>query len=163
MIEVPEGGSFADMVALKGDKEIGDKINKIIARLAEANDLKGVIDVADFNDADKLGKGKEMQDRLSNLVAIFENPALNFRKNRAEGDDILGDAYEYLMRHFATESGKSKGQFYTPAEASRIMAQISGIRNAKTSAATTVYDPTCGSGPPLRQGRDEARPPVPHA
>src|SRR6266851_1675004 len=137
VIEVPEGGGFADMVKLKGDKEIGDKINKIIARLAEANDLKGVIDVADFNDADKLGKGKEMQDRLSNLVAIFDNPALNFRKNRAEGDDILGDAYEYLMRHFATESGKSKGQFYTPAEVSRIVAQILGIRNARTSDAAT--------------------------
>jgi type I restriction enzyme M protein len=124
LIEVPAGGSFADMVALKGNKEIGDKINKIIARLAEANDLKGVIDVADFNDADKLGKGKEMQDRLSNLVAIFDTPALNFRQNRAEGDDLLGDAYEYLMRHFATESGKSKGQFYTPAEVSRIMAKV---------------------------------------
>ena len=74
LIEVPEGGSFADMVALKGDKEIGDKINKIIARLAEANDLKGVIDVADFNDADKLGKGKEMQDRLSNLVGNLREP-----------------------------------------------------------------------------------------
>ena len=111
LLDVPKGGSFADMVALKGDKEIGDKINKIIARLAEANDLKGVIDVADFNDADKLGKGKEMVDRLSNLVAIFDTPALDFRSNRAEGDDLLGDAYEYLMRHFATESGKSKGQF----------------------------------------------------
>src|ERR1700736_3707461 len=114
LIEVPQGGSFADMVALKGDKEIGDKINKIIAKLAEVNDLKGVIDVADFNDADKLGGGKDMVDRLSNLVAIFSRPELDFRKNRAEGDDILGDAYEYLMRHFATESGKSKGQFYTP-------------------------------------------------
>jgi len=121
LIEVPDGGSFADMVALKGDKEIGDKVNKIIGRLAEANDLKGVIDVADFNDADKLGKGKEMVDRLSNLVAIFETPGLDFSRNRAEGDDILGDAYEYLMRHFATESGKSKGQFYTPAEVSRII------------------------------------------
>ena len=70
---MPKGGSFADMVALKGDKEIGDKINKIIGKLAEANDLKGVIDVADFNDEDKLGKGKEMVDRLSNLVAIFDN------------------------------------------------------------------------------------------
>ena len=69
-----------------------------------------------------------MVDRLTNLIAIFENPALDFSKNRAEGDDILGDAYEYLMRHFATESGKSKGQFYTPAEVSRIMAQIIGIR-----------------------------------
>ena len=143
LIEVPEGGSFADMAALKGDKDIGDKINKIIARLAEANDLKGVIDVADFNDADKLGKGKEMQDRLSNLVAIFDNPALNFRKNRAEGDDILGDAYEYLMRHFATESGKSKGQFYTPSEVSRIMAKVIGVGDAK-SATQTIHDPTCG-------------------
>jgi type I restriction enzyme M protein len=80
---VPAGGSFAAMVGLKGDKEIGDKINKIIGRLAEANELKGVIDVADFNDADKLGKGKEMVDRLSNLVAIFNNPALAATAPRA--------------------------------------------------------------------------------
>lgn len=156
MIEVPKGGGFADMVALKGDKEIGDQINKIIGRLAEANDLKGVIDVADFNDADKLGKGKEMVDRLSNLVSIFDNPALDFRSNRAEGDDILGDAYEYLMRHFATESGKSKGQFYTPAEVSRVMAKVIGIGSA-SRANQTIYDPTCGSGSLLLKAHDEAR------
>ena len=98
LIEVPEGGSFPNLVALKGDKDIGDKINKIIAKRAEANDLKGIIDVADFNNEDKLGKGKEMQDRLSNLVAIFNNRALNFSKNRADGDDILGDAYESNSR-----------------------------------------------------------------
>ena len=144
LIEVPKGGSFADMVALKGKPEIGDGINKIIAKLAEPNDLKGVIDVADFNDSDKLGKGKEMQERLSNLVAIFEKPELDFSRNRAENDDILGDAYEYLMRHFATESGKSKGQFYTPAEVSRIMAKVIGIKNAQYSQ--TVYDMACGSG-----------------
>ena len=155
LIEVPKGGSFADMVALKGDKEIGDKINKIIAKLAEANDLKGVIDVADFNDADKLGGGKEMVDRLSNLVAIFNRPELDFRRNRAEGDDILGDAYEYLMRHFATESGKSKGQFYTPAEVSRIMAKVIGVGTAR-SADQTIYDPTCGSGSLLLKAHDEA-------
>ena len=115
LIEVPAGGSFADMVALKNDKEIGDKINKLVARLADANEsLKGAINVADFNDEEKLGKGKEMVDRLTKLVGIFEG--LDFGRNRAEGDDLLGDAYEYLMRHFATESGKSKGQFYTPAE-----------------------------------------------
>lgn len=155
LIEVPAGGSFADMVALKGDKEIGDKINIIISKLAEANDLKGVIDVADFNDAEKLGKGKEMVDRLSNLVGIFNNPGLDFKGNRAEGDDILGDAYEYLMRHFATESGKSKGQFYTPAEVSRIMAKVIGIGSAK-SANQTIYDPTCGSGSLLLKAHDEA-------
>ena len=153
-ITMPPGASFRDMVALKGKADIGDKINKqIIAPLANANKLS---DMPDFNDATKLGSGKEMVDRLTNLVAIFENPALDFSKNRADGDDILGDAYEYLMRHFATESGKSKGQFYTPAEVSRIMAQILGIHNANTSAATTVYDPTCGSGSLLLKVGDEA-------
>jgi type I restriction enzyme M protein len=153
-ITIPPGASFKDMVALKGKPDIGDQINKkIIAPLARANKLS---DFPDFNDAAKLGTGKEMVDRLTNLVAIFENPALDFSKNRAEGDDILGDAYEYLMRHFATESGKSKGQFYTPAEVSRIIAQVIGIRNAKTSAATTVYDPTCGSGSLLLKVADEA-------
>jgi len=153
-ITIPAGASFKDMVALKGKSDIGDQINKkIIAPLANANKLS---DFPDFNDAAKLGSGKEMVDRLTNLIAIFENPALDFSRNRAEGDDILGDAYEYLMRHFATESGKSKGQFYTPAEVSRIMAQVIGIRNAKTSAATTVYDPTCGSGSLLLKVGDEA-------
>ncbi len=153
-ITIPPGASFKDMVALKGKSDIGDQINKkIIAPLVNANKLSSF---PDFNDAAKLGSGKEMVDRLTNLIAIFENPALDFSKNRAEGDDILGDAYEYLMRHFATQSGKSKGQFYTPAEVSRIIAQISGIRNAKTSAATTVYDPTCGSGSLLLKVADEA-------
>lgn len=152
-IVVPPGGSFKDMVALKGDKEIGDKINKIIGALAEENDLKGVINVADFNDEDKLGKGKEMVDRLSNLVAIFDG--IDLSANRAEGDDLLGDAYEYLMRHFATESGKSKGQFYTPAEVSRILAKIIGI-TAQTRQDRTVYDPTCGSGSLLLKVADEA-------
>ena len=134
---MPAGGSFDDMVALKGDKEIGDKINKIIGKLAEANDLQKVIDLADFNDEEKLGKGKEMQDRLSKLVTIFAD--LDFRGSRAEGDDLLGDAYEYLMRHFATESGKSKGQFYTPAEVSRILAKVVGIgpAPARTRPSTT--------------------------
>src|SRR2546422_4039771 len=156
LLDVPKGGSFADMVVLKGDKEIGDKMNKIISKLAEANDLKGVIDVADFNDADKLGKGKEMVDRLSNLVAIFDSPGLDFSGNRAEGDDLLGDAYEYLMRHFATESGKSKGQFYTPAEVSRLMAKVVGVGRAK-SASQTIHDPTCGSGSLRLKAHDEAK------
>jgi type I restriction enzyme M protein len=153
-ITIPQGASFKDMVALKGKPDIGDQINKkIIGPLANANKLA---DMPDFNDATKLGSGKEMVDRLTNLIAIFENSALDFSKNRAEGDDILGDAYEYLMRHFATESGKSKGQFYTPAEVSRIIAQILGVRHAKTSSNTTVYDPTCGSGSLLLKVGDEA-------
>src|SRR4051812_21002176 len=153
-ITIPPGASFRDMVALKGKPDIGDQINKrIIAPLAEANQLS---DMPDFNDPNKLGSGKDMVDRLTNLIAIFENKALDFSKNRAEGDDILGDAYEYLMRHFATESGKSKGQFYTPAEVSRVIAKILGIRYADTTNNTTVYDPTCGSGSLLLKVGDEA-------
>src|SRR5690606_29540587 len=111
LITIPPNGSFADIVRLKGDKEIGDKMNKIIRQLADANSFDWLIGLADFNDTVKLGRGKEMVDRLSNLVSIFER--LDLSANRADGDDLLGDAYEYLMRHFATQSGKSKGQFYT--------------------------------------------------
>ena len=155
VVSVPQGGSFSDMIKLKGKSDIGDQINKIIARLAEENDLKGVIDLTDFNDEEKLGRDKEMVDRLSKLIGIFENPALNFSKNRADGDDILGDAYEYLMRHFATESGKSKGQFYTPAEVSRVLAKVISVEKS-TSQSQTVYDPTCGSGSLLLKVADEA-------
>ncbi len=153
-ITIPKGASFKDMVALKGKTNIGELINtKIVGPLARENKLS---DMPDF-DSEKLGStGKEKSEKLTNLIAIFEDPALNFSKNRAEGDDILGDAYEYLMRHFATESGKSKGQFYTPAEVSRVMAQILGIKQAKITASTTVYDPTCGSGSLLLKVGDEA-------
>lgn len=157
-INIPEGASFKAMIALKGTSDIGDQINKkVIAPLAAANQQLSQADFPDFNDATKLGDGKEKVDRLTNLIGIFESRALDFSKNRADGDDILGDAYEYLMRHFATESGKSKGQFYTPAEVSRIMAEILGIRDAPTSSNTTVYDPTCGSGSLLLKVGDAAR------
>ncbi|CAJ7707260.1 type I restriction-modification system, M subunit [Burkholderia pseudomallei] len=153
-ITIPEGASFADMVALKGKADIGDQINKkIVGPLATANKLS---DMPDFNDSNKLGQGKDMVERLTHLIAVFESPDLDFSKNRADGDDILGDAYEYLMRHFATESGKSKGQFYTPAEVSRILAAVIGIGSAQTSTDTTVYDPTCGSGSLLLKVGDSA-------
>ncbi len=155
IVDVPKGGSFQDMVNGKGKPDIGDQINKIIAKLAKENGLIGVIDLTDFNDEEKLGKGKEMVDRLSRLIGIFENPALNFSRNRADGDDLLGDAYEYLMRHFATESGKSKGQFYTPSEVSRVLAKVIGVERA-TSQSQTVYDPTCGSGSLLLKVADES-------
>jgi type I restriction enzyme M protein len=153
LLDVPDGASFNDMLALKGKKDIGEGINTIIAALAEENELKGVIDVADFNDEDKLGRGKEMVDRLSALVSIFDG--LDLGANRAAGDDLLGDAYEYLMRHFATESGKSKGQFYTPAEVSRILASIVGVTR-ETMQDQSVYDPTCGSGSLLLKVADQA-------
>ena len=154
---IPKGASFKDMVALKGKANIGDKINtQIIQPLIDANTRLSSSDFANFNDPAKLGEGNEKVERLSNLIAIFENPELNFSKNHAENDDILGDAYEYLMKHFATESGKSKGQFYTPSEVSRVIAKVIGISSDNSRANTTVYDPTCGSGSLLLKVASEA-------
>lgn len=154
-VEVPEGGSFDDMVQLIGKKNIGEGINKVIAKLAAANNLRGVIDKVSFNDPDKLGNGDEMVKKLSKLIEIFRRPELDFSKNRAEDDDLIGDAYEYLMRKFATESGKSKGQFYTPAEVSRILAKVIGISKEDRPSAT-IYDPACGSGSLLIRALNEA-------
>lgn len=146
-VTIPKGASFKDMIALKGQSDIGDKINtQIIQPLIDSNSRLARSDFPDFNDPNKLGEGKAMVDRLTNLISIFQKPELNFSKNRADHDDILGDAYEYLMRHFATESGKSKGQFYTPSEVSRVIAQVIGISSKTAVASTTAYDPTCGSG-----------------
>ena len=156
-VTIPKGASFKDMIALKGASDIGDKINKqVIQPLIDANSRLARSDFPDFNDPNKLGDGAARVEKLSNLIAIFEKPELDFSKNRAEHDDILGDAYEYLMRHFATESGKSKGQFYTPAEVSRIMAKVIGISPANSKASTTAYDPTCGSGSLLLKVAAEA-------
>lgn len=155
---IPPGSSFEDMKSLKGKPDIGDKINtQVIQPLIKANSSSlSHSDFPDFNDPKKLGEGKDRQDTLTNLVAIFESPKLDFSGNRAEHDDILGDAYEYLMRHFAQDSGKSKGQFYTPAEVSRTIAQLIGIGPHNTNRQTTAYDPTCGSGSLLLKVAAEA-------
>ncbi|GAA9289386.1 type I restriction-modification system subunit M [Helicobacter pylori] len=142
-IEVPQGCFYEDILALEGDKEIGDKLNKIIAKIAKKNQLEGVIDSVDFNDNTKLGEGKAMIDTLSNLVKIFAD--LSLGAHGALDDDLLGDAYEYLMRHFASESGKSKGQFYTPSEVSLLLSLLLGI-DENTKQDKSIYDPTCGSG-----------------
>ncbi|MFJ6281066.1 N-6 DNA methylase [Arthrobacter subterraneus] len=153
LIYVPDDGSFDYLISLKGKPDVGEKVNIAIRLLAEENDLLGVINNADFDDPAKLGSGKELQDKVSNLIGIFQD--MDFTGSKAEGDDLLGDAYEYLMRHFATQSGKSKGQFYTPAEVSRVMAQLLQIP-ADTPKSTTVYDPTCGSGSLLIKVADAA-------
>lgn len=153
LIYVPEDGSFDYLVSLKGKSDVGEKVNIAVRRLAEENDLIGVINNADFDDPAKLGAGQELKTKVSNLIGIFQD--MDFSGSTAEGDDLLGDAYEYLMRHFATQSGKSKGQFYTPAEVSRVIAQLLQIP-ADTPKSTTVYDPTCGSGSLLIKVADAA-------
>lgn len=156
LIDVPEGCSFDDMVALKGKTNIGEEMNKILEKLAEANGLTGVITNADFSDENKLGKGKDLVETVSKLIAVFQREELDFSNNRAADDDLIGDAYEYLMKNFASESGKSKGQFYTPAEVSRIMAKVIGIGKDERQMIS-IYDPTCGSGSLLLRAKAEAK------
>jgi len=160
-VVIPKGASFQDMIALKGKPDIGDKINtQIIQPLIDANSKLARSDFPDFNDPNKLGEGQEMVERLGKLIAVFQKPELDFSENRADHDDILGDAYEYLMRHFAQDSGKSKGQFYTPSEVSRILAKVLGVGPDNTTARTTAYDPTCGSGSLLLKVAAEAGKPI---
>lgn len=156
LIEVPEDANFNTMISLKGKKNIGEEFNKILAKIAEENDLQNVIDVVDFNDENKLGKGKDMIDALTGLVEIFQDPELDFSNNRADDNDVLGDAYEYLMKQFASEAGKSKGQFYTPSEVSRIMSKILKI-DKSTKSPIEVYDMACGSGSLLIKAGNEAK------
>lgn len=156
LIEVPDDANFKTMITLKGKKNIGEEFNKILSKIAEKNELQNVIDLVDFNDENKLGKGKDMIDALSGLIEIFQDPELDFSNNRADDDDVLGDAYEYLMKKFASEAGKSKGQFYTPSEVSRIMSKILKINKA-TKSPIYVYDMACGSGSLLLKAGAEAK------
>ena len=155
-LKVPEGCSFKDFVALKQDDKIGEKMNTKLEAIKEMNARQiGDLALPNFNDPTKLGSGRAMVDTLSRLIGVFENDALDFSRNRAADDDLLGDAYEYLMKNFAAESGKSKGQFYTPAEVSRVMAKVLRIHELDR-AEQTIYDPTCGSGSLLLRALAEA-------
>lgn len=146
LFTIPDGCRFSDFSKLKGEEGIGEAINKKLEAIKAANSMfLSKLVLPNFNDPAKLGKPKEMTDTLSKLIAAFESSDLDFSKNRSADDDILGDAYEYLMKNFAAESGKSKGQFYTPAEVSRTMAKLLHLEEFKSSAIT-IYDPTCGSG-----------------
>ncbi|MGI6525363.1 MAG: N-6 DNA methylase [Bdellovibrionota bacterium] len=155
---IGKNASFDDLVKLKGKEDIGEKVDKILQKFLEDNKLKGLLPDVSFNNSDELGKGKELVDKVSGLIAIFENPAIDFKSNVASGDDIIGDAYEYFMMKFAQESGKSKGQFYTPSEVSRVIARLIGIGDIKLERGRrwTLHDPAAGSGSLLIRAADEA-------
>lgn len=156
---VPDDANFKALKSLRGKQNIGEGINIILSRLAQENDLEGVVNAADFDEDAKLGSGQEKIDKLTNLINIFDDEKLNFKANQPSGDDIIGDAYEYLMKNFASASGKDKGQFYTPAEVSRVMAKLIGIGSAQKESQT-LYDMACGSGSLLIRAADEAPVPI---
>lgn len=151
-IKVPEGCSFDDFVKLKGKVDIADEIDKKLAKIIEDNAgyIKGITPPK-FDD-DTLGK--DLDKKWTKLIGVFQKKELDFSKNLAADDDLLGDAYEYLIKNFAVLGGKSKGQFYTPAEVSRLIASILNLRELNT-ARNTIYDPTCGSGSLLLRALDE--------
>lgn len=156
LFEIPEGCTFDDIIKLKGQTDIGDTLNKKLEKIGESFCLgSSFFHNADFNDPKKLGSGKDLIDTVSGLIEVFENPALDFGNNRAADDDLIGDAYEYLMRKFAQASGKSKGQFYTPAEASRLAAALIDIKN-DPRPNISIYDMTCGSGSLLLRAAHES-------
>ncbi len=151
---VPEDATFQTLIDAKGKPNVGEIVNKTLERFLDANKLRGSLSEVSFENVNELGTGKELIDKVSGLIGVFQNPALDFKSNRADGDDIIGDAYEYFMMKFAQESGKSKGQFYTPAEVSRIIARLIGIRNITDKVK--IYDPAAGSGSLLIRAADEA-------
>lgn len=155
---ISKGASFEDLIAAKGKSDVGERVDKIIQKFLEDNKLQGSLPDVSFNNPDELGSDKELVDKVSGLIAVFQNPAIDFKNNRASGDDIIGDAYEYFMMKFAQESGKSKGQFYTPSEVSRIIARLIGIGNIRQMPTKkwTLYDPAAGSGSLLIRAADEA-------
>ena len=158
MFRVAPGTSFDDLIAAKGRPDVGERVDKIIQKFLEDNYLQGALPEVSFNNTDELGSGRELVDKVSGLIGVFQNPAIDFRANRASGDDIIGDAYEYFMMKFAQESGKSKGQFYTPSEVSRIIARLIGIGDIRPEPDKywTLYDPAAGSGSLLIKAADEA-------
>ena len=158
MYNITEETSFDALIRAKGKPDVGERVDKIIQKFMEDNQLQGSLPEVSFNDTNELGSGKELVDKVSGLIGVFQNPAIDFRTNRASGDDIIGDAYEYFMMKFAQESGKSKGQFYTPSEVSRIIARLIGIGNIKPmpDKSWTIYDPAAGSGSLLIRAVDEA-------
>lgn len=155
---VSQGASFDDLIAVKGKSDIGERVDKILQKFLEDNRLQGALPDVSFNNRDELGSGKELVDKVTGLIGVFQNPAIDFKNNRASGDDIIGDAYEYFMMKFAQESGKSKGQFYTPSEVSRIIARLIGIGDIKQmpNKKWTLHDPAAGSGSLLIRAADEA-------
>lgn len=120
----------------------GERIDKALHAIEEANigKLRDVFQDISFNST-KLGDEQQKNDILRHLLEDFAKPELNLRPSRVGALDIIGNAYEFLIKNFASTSGKKAGEFYTPPEVSALMAQLMDPR-----AGDEISDPTCGSG-----------------
>ncbi len=148
---LPEGSDFDYLYAQRAQADIGERINKALAAIEDANKgkLEGVFRNIDFNSEANLGETKERNARLVHLLDDFNDPRLDLRPSKVGQRDVIGDVYEYLIGNFASDAGKKGGEFYTPAEVSRLLAEI-----VAPKPGDRICDPCCGSGSLLiRAGR----------
>jgi type I restriction enzyme M protein len=148
---LPEGASFYDLYERRKEANIGELINIALEKIEDTNrsKLEGVFRNIDFNSESNLGRVKDRNRRLNNLLEDFAKPALDLRPSRVTGD-IIGECYIYLISRFASDAGKKAGEFYTPAAVSRLLAKL-----ASPQPGDTICDPACGSGSLLIRAAEE--------
>ncbi|MFO0154365.1 MAG: type I restriction-modification system subunit M [Alphaproteobacteria bacterium] len=139
---LPEGASFYDLHEARTEANIGELINMALEKIEDQNraKLEGVFRNIDFNSEANLGRVKDRNRRLKNMLEDFAKPALDLSPSRVT-EDIIGECYIYLISRFASDAGKKAGEFYTPAAVSRLLAKL-----AAPKPGDTICDPACGSG-----------------
>jgi type I restriction enzyme M protein len=148
---LPEGAGFYDLHQARNEPDIGERINIALEKIEDANrsKLEGVFRNIDFNSEANLGRPRDRNRRLKNLLEDFAKPALDLRPSRVS-DDIIGECYIYLISRFASDAGKKAGEFYTPSAVSRLLAKL-----AAPEPGDTICDPACGSGSLLIRAAEE--------
>lgn len=148
---LPEGASFYDLHGQRNEANIGELINVALERIEDANrtKLEGVFRNIDFNSESNLGRPKDRNRRLKNMLEDFAKPAMDLSPSRVN-EDIIGECYIYLISRFASDAGKKAGEFYTPSAVSGLLAKL-----AAPKPGDTICDPACGSGSLLIQASQE--------
>jgi len=138
-----ESCTFEYLLQHKEAANLGEVINKALERIEEDNKekLEGIFRNVDFNSEMKLGKTKERNSILKHILEDFSDERLDLRPSMLSGNDVIGDAYEYLIAHFASDAGKKGGEFFTPSAVSTLLAKL-----VEAKEGDRIYDPTCGSG-----------------
>lgn len=149
-----ESCTFEYLLQHKEAPNLGEIINKALERIEEDNHekLEGIFRNVDFNDRKILGDTKERNSILKHLLEDFSDSRLDLSPSKLLGNDIIGDSYEYLIAHFASDAGKKGGEFFTPSEVSTLLAKL-----VQAKEGDRIYDPTCGSGSLLIKASQEVR------
>ena len=135
--------TFEHLLQHKEATNLGEIINKALERIEEDNKekLEGIFRNVDFNSEMRLGKTKERNSILKHILEDFSDERLDLRPSMLSGNDVIGDAYEFLIAHFASDAGKKGGEFFTPSAVSTLLAKLVDAKEGDR-----IYDPTCGSG-----------------